>query len=144
MSSDGVGCTYCAERGRACEKRFHPDREWENNRKFQNKKLSEIEKNEDKLSKLLEQQDELQEKIKAAAAKSKRLRLELKQSERHRSNMLIHDSRLMDQLDVEDPPSLIPSELGPTLESPSLTFHLQQESLGTVAQTNSFSHDTAS
>lgn len=84
-------CAECTRRGRKCAKKFHSQSEWQ-------KVLREQQKIDDEIAQAEKQQLDLMMKI----VRLRKMRRFLKT---RNDRMLEHDSRLMEQLDEEDPPT---------------------------------------
>ena len=99
MDSRNKNCAECTRRGRKCQKQFHSDREWNSLHRDQEKLASDLEEAQ---RLWLEHSQKMQE------AMSKILRLQKQQRflKDRGGFMLEHDSKLMEQLDEEDPPSI--------------------------------------
>ena len=89
MASGHRNCAECTRRGRKCAKQFHSSSDWQ-------KVLREQQKIDDEIAQAEQQQLDLMMKI----VRLRKMRRSLKT---RNDRMLEHDSRLMEQLDEEDP-----------------------------------------
>ncbi|BCR90110.1 uncharacterized protein ACHE_80833A [Aspergillus chevalieri] len=98
MDSKNKNCAECTRRGRKCQKQFHSEREWDSLHRDQEKLAFDLEEAQ---RLWLEHSQKMQE------AMSKIIRLQKQQRflKERGGRMLEHDSKLMEQLDEEDPPS---------------------------------------
>ncbi|KAE8554901.1 hypothetical protein EYB25_003448 [Talaromyces marneffei] len=105
MDGKNQKCHACTRRGRACERRFHSEVEWQRLKEAEEKISLDIEENENQIEQIYSQLSSFQEKLASAMAKARRLRVQQKLLKERGGNMRDHNQKVLEILESENPPS---------------------------------------